>query len=74
MDTKHYLSTAEVADRLGLSVSYLNQLRVRGGGPVFAKLGQRVVYDPADIASWLESNKHQSTSDKRLGAVWPARA
>lgn len=51
------------AAHLGLSASTLNKLRVFGGGPVFLKLGRRVVYDPADLDTWLASKRRTSTSD-----------
>lgn len=51
------------AEHLGLSVSTLNKLRVFGGGPVFLKLGRRVVYDLADLDQWLETKRRRSTSD-----------
>lgn len=68
-DKPRMLSTAEAADHLGLSVAYLMKLRVQGGGPVFVKAGStRVTYDPADLASWIESNKRRSTSDQGAAA------
>lgn len=57
------LDVSGAAQRLGLSVSTLNKLRVFGGGPVFLKLGRRVVYDPADLDAWLASKRRRSTSD-----------
>lgn len=56
------ISTPDAADRLGVSASYLNKLRVTGGGPPFVKIGARVAYDPADLAVWLEGQKRQSTA------------
>jgi hypothetical protein len=63
MDTPRLLSTFEAAERLSVSASYLNKLRVTGGGPPFVKIGARVAYDPADLAAWLEAQKRRSTSD-----------
>lgn len=57
------LPVKDAAQRLGLSVSTLNKLRVFGGGPIFLKLGRRVAYDLADLDSWLESKRRRSTSD-----------
>ena len=56
------LRVSQAADLCGVSVSYLNQLRGRGGGPVFAKLGAAVVYDPGDLRAWVEARKKASTS------------
>lgn len=66
-DTHKMLSTAEVATRLGLSISYLNKLRVEGGGPPFVKIGTRVIYDGADLNAWLASRKQRSTSETLSG-------
>lgn len=51
----------EAAHWLGVSVSFLNKARLTGDGPVFAKVGTRVVYDQADLVAWLEASKRQST-------------
>jgi predicted DNA-binding transcriptional regulator AlpA len=61
------LNVNEAAERLGLSVSYLNKARLTGSGPSFIKLGARVAYDPADLVAWLEGQKYLSTSE--YGAV-----
>ncbi|GAA0641058.1 helix-turn-helix domain-containing protein [Brevundimonas lenta] len=57
------MNVSQAANFLGVSSSMLNKLRVFGGGPVFLKIGRRVAYDPADLASWLESRRRRSTSD-----------
>lgn len=64
------LSTTEAADLLGLSCSYLNRLRMTGGGPPFVKIGTRVAYDPTDLAAWVEGQKRQDTrgSEAQLAA------
>lgn len=53
------------AGYLGVSASYLNKLRVSGGGPRFAKLGSRVRYRRVDLDAWLESRLVTSTSEAR---------
>ncbi|WP_336975923.1 helix-turn-helix domain-containing protein [Brevundimonas nasdae] len=57
-----HLNTAEAAQRLGVSISYLNKLRLTGGGPVFMKLGAKVVYSPTDLTAWAASRRRTSTS------------
>lgn len=57
-----FLNTAEAAHRLGVSASYLNKLRLTGGGPVFVKLGAKVVYDLADLTAWVSARRRTSTS------------
>jgi predicted DNA-binding transcriptional regulator AlpA len=56
--------TAKVAARfVGLSESTLAKLRLNGNGPVYCKLGRRVVYRPADLEQWLQSRIARDTSD-----------
>jgi predicted DNA-binding transcriptional regulator AlpA len=49
------LTTAQAAEFLGVSRSYLNQLRCfkPKESPPFAKLGARVVYPVAALEEWL---------------------
>ena len=57
------LMNVEAAARLcGCSRSFLNRLRVTGGGPAFVKLGRRVAYEAAELRSWLASRRRTSTS------------
>lgn len=56
-------TTDEAAQYLRVSASYLNKLRTHGGGPKFAKLGARVVYDSGDLDAWINERKQASTSD-----------
>lgn len=65
MDTagsNQFVNVQAASKYLGISVSTLNKLRVYGGGPVYIKLGRRVVYDPADLDAWRSANRRQSTS------------
>jgi predicted DNA-binding transcriptional regulator AlpA len=56
------LNTKEAAQYIGLSKSSLDKLRIYGGGPLFIKVGARIVYDRTDIDSWLASKKIANTS------------
>lgn len=51
------LKVEEAASAMGVSVSYLNQMRCYGGGPKYVKLGRCVRYDARDLADWVEKNK-----------------
>lgn len=51
------------AEYLGVSVSFLNNCRVRGDGPQFYKIGRRVRYEDRDLDAWLESRRRQCTSE-----------
>jgi predicted DNA-binding transcriptional regulator AlpA len=57
------LTAEEAARILGLAASTLAKLRLRGNGPVYCKLGRRVVYRKEDLAAWLESRLARDTSD-----------
>lgn len=46
----------------GISVSSLQKMRVRGDGPPFAKVGNRVRYRVADLEAYLASRVVTSTS------------
>jgi hypothetical protein len=56
------LSVGVAALYLGVSESYLNKLRCVGGGPVFIKIGRRVVYSMKDLDQWLSERRRASTS------------
>jgi predicted DNA-binding transcriptional regulator AlpA len=62
--SRRMLRVREAAELTGLSVSYLNKLRVTGMGPRFRKLGRAVAYDPADVQEWLDRHSRASTSDQ----------
>lgn len=57
------LSVAEAAEHLGVSKSLLNKQRLSGGGPVYMKIGRRVLYDLTDLESWVLSTKRRHTSE-----------
>lgn len=56
------LNTKQAAVHCGLSKSNLDKLRVYGGGPLFIKVGARVVYDHIDLDAWLAGKKIANTS------------
>ena len=58
------VNNSDAARHLGLSESTLNKLRLTGGGPVFIKLGRRVLYDVKDLEDWLGRHRRSSTSDR----------
>jgi hypothetical protein len=65
------LRTAEAGRFLGLSGRTLEKHRVYGTGPVFRKIGGRVVYAIADLQDWADRGAQISTHDPRK--VGPAR-
>jgi predicted DNA-binding transcriptional regulator AlpA len=56
------LRTKEAARLIGLSASFLNQRRVKGGGPPYAKVGRVVLYDPSELLAWAKNQTRRSTS------------
>jgi len=63
--TNAVLNAVAAARYLGLSASTLAKWRVSGGGPLFLKLGRRVVYRLRDLEKWQEGCTRRSTSDLR---------
>lgn len=52
------LSEREAAAYLGpLSVRTLQDWRIKGIGPVYAKLGKRIAYDVADLDAFLQASR-----------------
>ena len=60
--TIELLDTKSLAAKLGLSTTWLEQLRGRGEGPRFLKLGKRCLYRPEDVSEWLATKARSSTS------------
>ena len=67
-----FLRTQEAARFLGLSPRPLEKHRVYGTGPVYRKLGGRVVYAISDLQTWADIGLRTSTSDSGAGTVFPA--
>lgn len=57
------LTTEKAAAYLGLAVATLEAWRVRGGGPVFRKLGRAVRYRQEDLETFLNARSRTSTSE-----------
>jgi predicted DNA-binding transcriptional regulator AlpA len=64
-----YIRTHEAARMLGLSARTLEKYRCHGTGPVFRKLGGRVVYAVDDLEAWADQSACRSTSDPRYDAA-----
>jgi predicted DNA-binding transcriptional regulator AlpA len=67
------LRVAEAANLIGLSVSFLNKLRVTGDGPIYRKIGRAVLYHPDDLETWLSNRRRTSTSDATEERIEGAR-
>ena len=58
------LNVKEAAAFCGMTPSFMNKARLQpGAGCRFVKIGARVLYDPADLVAWIESQKRDSTTD-----------
>ena len=58
-----YLTAREAASYLKSSLSTLAKRRLRGGGPVYVRIGRAVRYRQRDLDAWLEHTASQSTSE-----------
>ena len=59
-----YLNPRAAAEILGVSASWLAQLRSKGGGPAYRLLGRRVKYNLLDLADWMDTRpKHGNFSE-----------
>jgi predicted DNA-binding transcriptional regulator AlpA len=52
----------EVHERTGIPVRTLRDWRYRGIGPRSYRLGRRVVYDVADLETWLAEQRGQAVA------------
>jgi excisionase family DNA binding protein len=57
------LTVQEAADYLRLSKSFLDKLRVYGGGPTFQRLGRAIRYLKSDLHAWAAQRRFGSTSE-----------
>ena len=58
------LTVAEAANYLRASKSYLDKLRVYGGGPEFCRWGKRkILYRKSSLDSWARQRRFSSTSE-----------
>jgi hypothetical protein len=59
------LNEKQAATFCGISWRYLQDLRLKGGGPPFIQIGRRIGYQKLDLLTWLDTHKRRSTSDER---------
>lgn len=68
-----HLRTPEAARFLGLSDRTLEKHRSYGTGPVYRKIGGRVVYTLEDLQAWAQRGERRSTSDTDVDVIPPAK-
>lgn len=62
--TEELLPPVALAEYLGTTTGALAQMRYRGIGPRFIKLGAKAVrYSMTDVNAWLSANTMQCTSE-----------
>ena len=57
------LTVPEAANLLRLSPSFLNKRRLDGTGPIYMKVGRRILYDRSDLVTWARNTKRRHTSE-----------
>lgn len=63
--TQELVSPVVLAEYLGTTKGALAQMRYRGMGPKFIKLGAKAVrYSMTDVNDWLAANTMQCTSER----------
>ena len=62
--TQRYLITKDAAKYVGVGQSTLERMRIEGNGPLFRKLGQRIVtYAIDDLDAWASQEVRNSTAE-----------
>jgi hypothetical protein len=64
-DVPPLATPAQVAEYLHTTEAALAQMRYRGNGPKFIKIGRRVLYNWDDLLQWIQKNTIQRTDDPR---------
>ncbi len=61
------LTTRGAAEMLNCSTSYLEKLRVTGGGPPYHKIGSKMVrYSEDALEAWTGGRRFRSTSEATI--------
>ncbi len=66
-----YLRTQEAARYLSVSPRTMEKHRIYGTGPIYRKIGGRVVYKVGDLERWADQGLRNSTSDPGTGQILP---
>lgn len=62
-EAERLVDEGAAADILGVSVRTLQAWRVKGGGPVFVRVGRAIRYAISDLNTWIAGRKASSTSE-----------
>lgn len=70
MTNPENLNTPEqTSEKLGVSLPTLARWRTEGNGPAYVKLGHRVAYLDADLASWIVAQRRTFTGQTAEAAA-----
>lgn len=58
-----YGNTRKAAEYCGFSPSFLEKLRIYGGGPAYSKLGRAVLYKFSDLDEWIAAARCSNTAE-----------
>ena len=61
--TEEFLTPKQAAGYLRVSKSYLDKLRVYGGGPMFLRFGRKILYRKSELNLWAAGRCFGSTSE-----------
>jgi hypothetical protein len=64
MTIEQLLTAKSLSERIGVTEGCLAKWRLTGEGPRFIRVQRRIMYDPADIAEWLDARRVNSTSQE----------
>jgi excisionase family DNA binding protein len=64
-ETAEFLTPKQAAGYLRVSKSYLDKLRVYGGGPNFLRFGRKILYQKSELNLWAAERSFSSTSQYR---------
>lgn len=67
MKGKQWHDNNSAASYLGVSPRTTELWRVQGRGPVFCKMGKKVLYRECDLEAYIERAQRRSTSDDGTG-------
>lgn len=57
LDDQKYYTPADEAMRVAGTPGSLAQMRFKGVGPAYVKLGRRVLYKGSDVNRWLDEHR-----------------
>ena len=60
--SKTNLVTKEAASYIGMSEDFMKRARITGKGPMFVKIGRKVLYRIVDLDNFVAQNLHMNLS------------